>query len=102
MKKEFSFKYGDNAVSFSTEKSAVYELERGVTVEVVAKDYTEYDATEWVLYFENKNGSNSKIISDILDSDTVLPLVFPPVPATGYMPYGEEMVLISAAVQAKV
>lgn len=95
MKKEFSFKYGDAEVSFSADKSSVFELEKGVTVEVVAKEYEEYDASEWVLYFENKGDSNSKIISDIFDSDTLLPLDFSDAPPSGYMPKSGDACVIT-------
>ncbi|MBQ3529350.1 MAG: alpha-galactosidase [Oscillospiraceae bacterium] len=86
MKKEFSFNYGDKQFVFSAENNAVYELEKGVTVQVVCKEYKEYDAVEWVLYFENKSDSNSQIISNICDCDTVFPLTYPRQAKSGYKP----------------
>lgn len=86
MKKEFSFNYGEKRCVFSAENNAVYELENGVTVQVVSKEHSEYDAVEWVLYFENKSDNNSEIISDISDCDTLLPLTFPRQPKPGYKP----------------
>jgi len=78
MKAEFSFNYGEKQYVLSAKNGAVYELDKGVTVQVVAKEYSDYDACEWMLYFENKSDKNSQIISDISDCDTLLPLDFPP------------------------
>lgn len=84
MKKEFSFNYGEEHYVFSAENGAVYELEKGVTVEVICKNYPEYNASYWTLYFENKSGKDSEIISDIWDCNTLLPLTYPRQPKHGY------------------
>lgn len=86
MRKEFSLKYGENPLSFSADKSTFYEIDCGVTVDVSLTEYKEFDAYEWVLNFENKSSQNSKVISDICDCDTLLPLDLPPVPRVGWMP----------------
>ena len=86
MKKEFSFNYGEKKYVLSAENNAVYELEKDITVEVICNNYPEFNASYWTLYFENKSDSNSEIISDILDCDTLLPLTFPRQPKPGYKP----------------
>ena len=86
MKPEFSFNYGEKRYVFSAENNAKYELESGISVSVEAKSHKEYDAVEWVLWFENKSNNNSAIFSDILDCDTLLPLEFPKPLNPGYMP----------------
>ncbi len=84
MKTEFSFNYGEKRYIFAAENDAIYALEKGITVQVVKKEYPAYDAAEWVLYFENRSGSNSQIFSDICDCDTLLPLTFTVAPKAGY------------------
>jgi len=84
MNAEFSFNYGEKFYKFAAENSAVYELEKGVTVSVVRKEYQAYDAVEWVLYFENTSDTNSQIISEISDCDTLLPFGTFTVPRSGY------------------
>ena len=86
MKTEFSFRYGQKEYIFEAKNGAVYELEDKVTVKVVSKDYSAYDAVEWVLYFRNQSNKDSQIFSDIRDCDTLLPLDCPPVPKAGHMP----------------
>ena len=77
MKKEFSLHYGGEKYIFEVKNSAIYELEKDITVQVICNNYQEFDACDWVLYFENRSENNSKIISEILDCDTLLPLSFP-------------------------
>ena len=84
MKKEFSFNYGKKRCVFSAENNAVYELEKDITVEVVCKNYPDFNASYWMLYFENKSNSNSQMVSDIFDCDSLLPLTFPRDSKPGY------------------
>ena len=86
MKPEFSFNYGEKRCVFSAENNVAYELESGITVYVESKSYKEYDAVEWVLWFENTSDRNSGIFSHICDCDTLLPLEFPKPLTPGYMP----------------
>lgn len=86
MNPNFSFKYGENEYTFSAENNKVYELEKGVNVTAIVKEYKEYDAVEWVLYFENQSDKNSGIFSDINDCDTLLELKMPETKRIGYMP----------------
>lgn len=86
MKKEFSFHYGEKRCVFSAENNAVYEMEKDITVEVICKNYPEFNASFWMLCFENKSNSNSQVISDIFDCDTLLPLTYPRQPRHGYKP----------------
>ena len=86
MKPKFRFTYGEKEYSFSAENSAKFEFESGVSVEVEAKAYHEFDAVEWVLWFENTSDKNSEIFSEINDCDTLLPLQYPEAKRPGYMP----------------
>ena len=86
MNQEFSFCYGEKKCVFSAEKTCVYELDQGVTVEVICKNYPEFNASYWTLYFENKSGKDSEIISNILDCDTLFPLTYPRQPKRGFKP----------------
>ena len=84
MKPSFSFKY--NLKEFLLEGSRAYELENGVIVTPDIKEYKDFDALEWVLYFENKSDKKSRIFSDISDCDTLLPFSMPELKSPGYIP----------------
>ena len=60
MKPNFSMKY--NGVIINSDFKQELELESDVNVIKKIKEYKEYDAIEWVLYFENKSDKNSGII----------------------------------------
>lgn len=92
MKPEFSLKYNKNTYSLSDE---TFEFEKGITVTMNKTEYKEYDATEWVLYFENKSDNNSGIFSDISDCDTLLPLEMPELKRPGYMPKNGDACVIT-------
>ena len=70
----FSFKYGDRAVT----GSASIQVDAHLKVTVEAVEYPQFDATEWVLWFENPSSERSEVLSDIRDGDFLVPL--PPVP----------------------
>lgn len=59
MKPEFSFDYNEKNYALSAADNATYELESGITVSVQSKAIEQYDATEWVLWFENTSDRNS-------------------------------------------
>ena len=84
MKPKFSFNYDEQP--FQLECSEARELENGVIVSPEIKHYKEYDAIEWVLYFENRSDKNSGIFSDICDCDTLLPLKMAEIKRPGFMP----------------
>lgn len=86
MKPEFSFDYNEKNYALSAADNATYELESGITVSVQSKAIEQYDATEWVLWFENTSDRNSGIFSCICDCDTLLPLEYPEQKRPGYMP----------------
>ncbi len=46
-----------------------YLFEDGLKVTNIAKKHPEYDAYEWVNYFENTGDKNTKLISELWDSD---------------------------------
>jgi len=87
MKADFSFNYEDKRITVKDfDSDMIYEPEKGVIVTLSENKYSEYDATECVLYFENKSDKNSGIFSDIQDSNMVLPLEIPPRNRKGYAP----------------
>jgi len=70
----FSFKYGGKPVTGSTSLQVDEHLK--VTVESV--EYPQFDATEWVLWFENPSVEKSAVLSEIRDGDFLVSL--PPQP----------------------
>ena len=70
----FSFKYGGKRLAGSASMQVDAHLK--VTVESVA--YPQFDATEWVLWFENPSAEKSAILSEIRDGDFLVSL--PPQP----------------------
>ena len=70
----FSFKYGGKRLAGSASMQVDAHLK--VTVESVV--YPQFDATEWVLWFENPSAEKSAILSEIRDGDFLVYL--PPQP----------------------
>ena len=93
MKSSFSFKY--NEKEFLLECNQAHEMEKGVIVTPEVKEYRDFDALEWVLYFENKSDKKSGIFSDISDCDTLLPLSIPQGKRPGYMPKSGDACVIT-------
>ena len=97
----FSLKFGNEMIvsdSLKAEKAdngIMYSLPDGVKVTLKATEYKEFDATEWVLYFENTSSENSRIISEIHDADILLPLSVPSESKPGYIPEDEALCVIS-------
>jgi len=92
MKPNFSFKYDGKEADFvkiagaTAPDGVLCEIDNNIEVCVKINEYKEYDAIEWVLYFENKSENDSKIFSDIWDCNTLLPMNYPVCPNPGYMP----------------
>ena len=95
MKPEFSFDYNEKNYALSAADNATYELESGITVSVQSKAIEQYDATEWVLWFENVSEHNSAVFSDINDCDTLLPLNYPEEKRLGYAPTAGDACVIA-------
>ena len=101
MKTSFSFKYNDVLIKSAelcgkeTSDGLVYEIDNDVTVTAKVNNISEYNATEWVLYFENKSTKNSGIISEIKDCDTILPLTIPQGPRSGFRPTEDNVRVIT-------
>ena len=80
IKPKFSFNY--DGVPFSeickkiteTDNEMIYSLEDGLTVQLKKKYYTEYDATEWVIYWSYSGEGKSKMLSQINDCDILVNL----------------------------
>ena len=79
MNMSYSFNYDSKKHFCSKEDSSfdLCDLGDGVTVKAEVCEYKDYDAAQWVLYFENKSDKNSGIFSEIWDSDVLLPLNMP-------------------------
>ena len=100
MKANFSFSYGGvdfnaNSNHTSTDNGLVYAVDNDVTVTLKQTYYENFNALEWVLYFENKSDKNSKVFSDILDSNTLLDLTMTEKRRPGFMPKEEDVNVIS-------
>ena len=95
MKAEFSFRYGKKQYKLAAVNGAVYEVDDGIAVKVMGKAYEGYDAVEWVLSLENTSNQDSGIFSNILDCNTLLPLVMPELPKPGYMPKAGDACVIT-------
>ncbi len=70
----FSFTYGGRPIRGTA--SMLVDARLRVTVETAS--YPAFNATEWVLWFENLSGERSDIVSDIRDGDFLVAL--PPAP----------------------
>ena len=70
MKTGFSFNYNGERKEFFSE--GTFKIDNNLTVTATFRNFPEFDATDWVLYFENTGSENSFIISDICDSDSLI------------------------------
>ena len=66
----FSFKYGGKPVTGSRS----LQVDKCLKVTVESVEYPQFDATEWVLWFENPSAEKSAILSEIRDGDFLVPL----------------------------
>ena len=67
---EFSFKYGERTVSGRD----TVQVDERLKVTVESKAYPQYDATEWVLWFENPSTEKSAVLSEIRDGNFLVAL----------------------------
>ncbi|MBR2343502.1 MAG: alpha-galactosidase [Clostridia bacterium] len=76
---DFSFKYGGRIYrkkDFDKEDDRlVCKLGNGVQVTAVIRDFAEFNALSWVLYFENTGKENSLLFSEIKDCDISYPCI---------------------------
>lgn len=92
MKPRFSLKYGDRSISsdemayVTLSENTVFTIADGIIATVELKKHTKFNASEWVIYFENTTDQNSEILSEIWDCDTILELPMPERLRPGYMP----------------
>lgn len=84
MKTGFSFNYNGKRKEFSD--AGVFKIDDTLTVTAKRRKFPEYDATDWVLYFENTGSENSHILSDIYDSDSIVFLNMPESKKPGFEP----------------
>ena len=54
--------------------TTVYTLDNGLKVTNILTKYPEYDAYEWVNWFENTSDAPTEIISELWDCNVSLPL----------------------------
>ncbi|MBQ2748980.1 MAG: alpha-galactosidase [Clostridia bacterium] len=86
MKAAFSLNYKGNPVATTCHGESPWRLDETLVLRPKLHPFPEYDAVEWVLWFENDGSEPSGILSDIWDADVLLPLPVPPAPRAGYSP----------------
>ena len=95
MKHNFSFKYDGKEITAASLNAGVCEVSKDVFVTLTERKIEGYDASEWLLYFENKSDKISGIFSDILDCDTLFPLTYPRPRRNGYVPVDGDACVIT-------
>ena len=85
MKPNFSFLYNGEKYDYSFFKNNQLVLDETLTVTLQETNYEAYNATEWVLYYENKSNRNSGMLSQIWDCDVAYDLGEIPEKRNGYM-----------------
>lgn len=88
MKTGFSFKYNGEKKEFY--KEGTYEIDKNMRVTAKFRKFPEFDAEDWIVYFENTGDENSFIISDICDSDSVVYLDMSKPKSPGFEPKIED------------
>ena len=84
MKPCFSFKYND--MPFIADGSGpVWKLDDTLTVTLHATEIPEYNATHWLLTFENTSDKASGILSDLWDCDVAFPFPYIPQKRPGFL-----------------
>ena len=69
----FSFRYAGKRITRKDFENSSFKIDHELAVTFCETEYQKYNASEWVLWFENTGDRDSRIISDICDCDTVLP-----------------------------
>ncbi len=106
-KKYFSFLYdGRDIFSYTLEEKKTqngneriveYKTDDGLKITHISKDFPKYNAVEWVTWFENTSNKNSKILSQIYDSDVEIPFDYDKeLPWCAYIPESDKDVKIYA------
>ena len=99
----FAFLYDNKSLSecgFSREvkgDTTIYAFEDGFKVTNIVKKIDEFEAKEWVNWFENTGDSDSRVISDIKDCDVVFPFEIDKAKRKpwGYIPDKNDLCVIS-------
>ncbi len=95
--KRFSFLYDGkdifthnlaiNETENGNQKVFEYKTADGLKITHILTSYPQFNATEWVTYFENTGTQNSKILSQICDCDTEIPFDYDDeLPWCAYLP----------------
>ncbi len=103
--KFFSFLYGgkdifsyDLATTVKENENEIvfeYKTDDGLLITHFLKRHPEFDAFEWVTYFENTSNKNSKILSKIYDCDVDIPFAYDDnLPWCAYIPESDNDVKI--------
>ena len=86
----FSFNYGEQKFTIDnftkTDTGLICDLGSGVFVKANVNEYSNYNAKEWVLWFENNGENNSRKFSNINDCDLVYKLHKPSPALYGHRP----------------
>ena len=92
IKTGFSFNYNGERKYF--DKSGVHKIDENLTVNCIRREFPEYNAADWVLWFENTGNEKTGIISDILDCDTEVTVTHTDIVRAGYCPKDDYPALV--------
>ncbi len=93
----YSYKLTENQSKKDNENIIEYTTEDGLKLTHILKSYPEFDALEWVTYFENTSDKPSKILSDIYDCNVNIPFPYDEaLPWCAYIPEKENDMKIYA------
>ena len=67
-----SFQYKGQNHKF--EEAGIFQVDDTLRITIERRDFAQYEATEWKVFFENPGKENSGIISEICDCDAMLPV----------------------------
>lgn len=95
MKAAFSFRYGSVEAATTAHGESPWSLDNRLTVTPKITEYPEFDATEWVLWFENPGEEPSDMISNLWDANIRLPLPVPNAPRSGFSPTSDHLFVTS-------
>jgi len=68
MKTGFSFKYNGEKKEFH--KEGTYEIDKNLTVTAKFRKFSEFDAEDWIVYFENTKSGLKPTISGLLERES--------------------------------
>ncbi|MBQ9544555.1 MAG: alpha-galactosidase [Clostridia bacterium] len=95
--------YSENSPFEEKDGGRVFYPGGGVEITQIIREYPDFDAVEWTLYFKNTSQKNSPVLEKINDCDAVIPLPDDAPLQKGFLP-GEDqahVISFSGAVEGK-